>query len=128
MIALRGLHPFLRQEAEDAFKWAHAYGVTPRITSVRRTWAEQSRLYAKHKECVHRGQYPHGAGCHYPANPPGWSAHQYGLAFDSVVAGREETWWSDVRRAFGFRIPPNDVIHAEHPDAERYVRFVNRRR
>ena len=128
MIALRGLHPFLRQGAEDAMAWAHAYGVAPVITSVRRTWNEQSALYDAHLKCKREGRYPHGAGCHYPANPPGWSGHQYGLAFDSTVPGHADSWWRDVRQAFGFRVPTHDRIHAEHPETERYVRFVNRNR
>jgi hypothetical protein len=127
MISLRGLHPFLRPGAEDAVRWARAYGVEPRITSVRRTWSQQSELYDKHMKCRREGKYPHGVGCHYPANPPGWSAHQYGLAFDSTVPGHAESWWRDVRQNFGFRVPPHDRIHAEHPEAQRYVRYVNER-
>lgn len=125
MIALRGLHPFLRQPAEEAFAWAHAYGVAPRVTSVLRTWSEQTELHNRHLECKRQGRYPYWPGCEYPANPPGWSGHQYGLAFDSTVPGNYEGWWSQVREAFGFRVPPHDQIHAEHPETERYVRFVN---
>ena len=128
MIALRGLHPFLRQGAEDAVKWANAYGLAPRITSVRRTYAEQATLYEKHRRCVREGRYPVYPGCRYPANPPGWSSHEYGLAFDSTVPSGWGSWWRDIRLAFGFRVPTHDVIHAEHPEAERYVRFVNERR
>ena len=126
-IALRGLHPFLRQPAEDALKWANAYGVVPRVTSVLRTWAQQDSLYKRHQDCKARNRYPWYPGCEYPANPPGWSGHQYGLAWDSTVPSHARGWWRDVREAYGFRVPANDVIHAEHPDTERYVRFVNER-
>lgn len=125
MIQFRGIHPALRAAAEGALQWAQAYGVEPTITSVLRTWNEQSALYDRHRQCVREGKYPHARGCHYPANPPGWSAHQYGLAFDSTVPGMYDDWWRQVREAFGFSVPGNDTIHAEHPEAKRYVRFVN---
>lgn len=127
MIALRGLHPFLRQGAEDACRWARAYGVSPTITSVRRTWSQQRELYDKHQKCKSQGRFPWFPGCKYPANPPGWSGHEYGLAWDSTVPGHAQGWWNEVREAYGFRVPSNDAIHAEHPDTERYVRFVNER-
>lgn len=127
MLQLAGLHPFLRPGAEDAVKWAQAYGVNPTITSVRRTWSQQDELYQRHMKCRREGKYPHGRGCHYPANPPGWSGHQYGLAWDSTVPSHAQPWWKQVREAYGFRVPSNDEIHAEHPDTERYVRFVNER-
>ena len=127
MIALRGLHPFLREGAEAAVKWANAYGVAPRITSVRRTWAEQSDLYNHFQDCKRRGLFGWFPGCEYPANPPGWSGHEYGLAWDSTVPSHAKVWWSQVREAYGFRVPSNDQIHAEHPETERYVRYVNER-
>jgi hypothetical protein len=125
MIALRGLHPILRASAEEAVRWAQAHGVPPRVTSVNRTWRQQQVLYNKHLECKRQGRYPWAPGCQYPANPPGWSAHEYRLAWDSVVPSDHMAWWADVRRAVGFHVPPHDRIHAEHPQAPQYVRWVN---
>ena len=128
MIQLRGLHPFLREAAEEAVRWARSHGVEPRITSVRRTWADQSQLYEKYLSCKARGLYPWAPGCRYPANPPGWSGHEYGLAWDSTVPEAYLGWWVAVREALGFLVPAGDEIHAEHPETQDYVRFVNEQR
>lgn len=128
MIQFRGLNALLREAAENSVKWARAYGVEPRITSVLRGWSEQKELYDNYQQCLARGRYPWYPGCRYPANPPGWSGHQYGLAWDSTVPAGHGTWWRQVREAYGWRVPSNDEIHAEHPQTREYVEFVNQRR
>ncbi len=67
--------------------WAYAlYGAWPyaQITSVRRTLAQQTRLY----DAFLRGE------SRYPAAPPGSSLHEVGRAWDMVAEPQ-------VLRAFG---------------------------
>jgi len=106
MFGLRGLDPQVRQQAEDAFKLARDYDMTPVVTSVRRSWAEQLRL----RESWERGESK------FPANKPGDSAHQYGLAFDSWVPDYQMACWVQIRQSVGLRVPAGDLIHAERPE------------
>ena len=76
MRGLNGLLPALRPYAYDLVNLAAENGLQPRITSVRRTFAQQARLYRKYVA----GQSD------YPAAPPGSSEHERGLAFDMVVS------------------------------------------
>lgn len=119
-IGLAGLVPEVRERAELALAWARYYGLDPEVTSTYRTWAEQSRLYGQYQTCLAAGETvsPDNpkAACHYPANPPGQSAHNYGLAWDSVVEDHEWWTWTYLREAAGFYCPPNDRIHAEVPN------------
>jgi len=105
VIQLAGLDERVRPYAEAALRWARLYGVTPTITSVHRSSAEQARLYANYKAGRSR----------YPAAPPGRSLHEYGLAWDSWVPDADMAWWVAVRRAYGWHVPSNDLIHAEVP-------------
>lgn len=102
-------------------KWAEDQGVRVEITSVTRTWAEQDKLYRNYVQCQTTGKAMPGMSCAYPANPPGASAHNYGFAWDSVVPDELMPWWVAVREAFGWRVPPNDLIHAELPAWEQYA-------
>lgn len=110
MIALRGLDSRLRPAAEYTFELAAYYGVTPTITSVYRSWADQTRLRARWEAGLSR----------WPANQPGDSAHGYGWAFDSWVPEEQQAWWDAIRRYVGWRVPENDYIHAELPDWRQY--------
>lgn len=80
-------------------------GLNPRITSIRRSYASQARLYRRYLAGLSQ----------YPAAPPGTSKHERGLAWDMVtndddLAGR--TWESWGGRWGGrFR----DPIHYEAP-------------
>src|SRR5258708_12690369 len=73
---------------------AGAAGLQPRVTSTLRTRSQQGRLY--------RG-FLANPGRAYPVAPPGYSAHEYGEAFDLVVSPMEAladvgyTWqqWGD---------------------------------
>jgi len=105
-MALRGLEPDIREQAECAFKLANVAGLSPVVTSVRRPWAEQQRL----RERWERGE------SQFPANRPGDSAHQYGLAFDSWVPDEHMACWVDIRRSVGLSVPAGDLIHAERPN------------
>jgi len=120
-IALRGLHPVVRDRAELTLLVAARFGLVPRITSAVRTWENQVRLRRNFERCVAEGRFPSPPDCRFPANRPGDSAHQWGLAFDSVVPPGAQRLWDAIRRWAGFRVPSNDLIHAEVPDWRRVV-------
>lgn len=115
-LSLSGLAPELRPYAQAALDHARKQGVYPDLTSVLRSYEEQAALRRRYENCVGRGLYPWASGCHYPANRPGDSAHQYGLAWDSWVPDRLMPWWVAVRRALGWTVPDNDPVHAEYPN------------
>lgn len=104
-IQLRGLHEGVRPYAEYAHRVARHFGLEPRVTSTFRSWVDQSRL---------RRRYLQGRS-RFPANAPGDSAHNYGLAWDSTVAPENQGLWNRIREWVGFRVPSNDEIHAEVP-------------
>lgn len=110
-IQLRGLDPQVRAAAEWALSWAHFYGVEVVITSTFRSLDEQARL---------RRRFEAGRS-RFPANRPGDSAHNFGLAWDSWVPDELIPWWTHVRELAGFRVPPNDWPHAEVPGWRNFV-------
>lgn len=120
--SLRGLHADVRDAAEWALKWADYYGVPVTVTSTLRPWEQQERLRRRWEaagsppSCVRTAT---GLVC--PANRPGDSAHNYGLAWDSTVPDRYQDWWDQIRSLAGFRVPPNDRIHAEVPNWRQFV-------
>jgi len=120
-IALRGLHPDVREAAEFAMAVAQHFGINPRVTSAVRPWAQQVILRRNFERCVAAGRFPSPPDCRFPANRPGDSSHQFGLSFDSVVDADEQSNWNAIRRWVGFRVPSNDLIHAEVPDWRRFV-------
>jgi len=79
----QGLIPELRPYAEGLYQVAVEYGLGPRLTSTRRTFAEQSELYRRYL----RGESP------FPAAAPGRSLHNFGHAFDLVVADADAQRW-----------------------------------
>lgn len=111
---LRGLHPTLIPYAEWCLDVAAYYGVPVEVTSVYRTWKEQAEL---------RRAYEEGRSA-FPANRPGDSAHEYGLAWDSWVPQPYRAWWIEVRRAAGWEVFTSDWIHAQVP---RWREIVPRR-
>ncbi len=111
MLALAGMHTELRPYAEYAHELAEHFGLSPYVTSVKRSWEEQRRL---------RDRYERGDS-RFPANMPGDSSHQYGLSWDSWVPDADMPLWIAVRRYVGWRVPENDNIHAELPEWRRYV-------
>jgi len=106
VFSLRGLDPEVREKAECAFKIAHTYDIIPVVTSTRRGWAEQLRLRQRWESGLSK----------FPANKPGDSAHQFGLAFDSVVPDAQMGLWKAIRECVGLRVPAGDLIHAERPE------------
>lgn len=110
-IQLRGLSPSVRTHAEYTLSWADYYGIPVTITSTYRSWNEQEALYREFLAGRSR----------WPANPPGLSSHNWGLAFDSVVRSADQENWNWLRRALGWYVPPNDEIHAAVPNWRQYA-------
>lgn len=111
MNKLSGLHPQIRQAAEWCLQVARHFSVPVTVTSVYRSFEEQERLRLRWESGLSR----------WPANRPGDSAHNYGLAWDSSVPDWAQRWWDEVRRYAGWHVPRNDEIHAALPDWRRYV-------
>lgn len=116
-IALRGLEPEVRERAQLALDWANRFGINIIVTSGYRTFLEQEQLYRRFL----------AGNSRFPANPPGDSAHNHRLAWDSVLPRpfrgipAFERWWIAVREAAGFFVPPNDHPHAAVPGWRRFV-------
>lgn len=125
---LAGLHPGLRPAAEWCLKAADLNKIPVTLTSVVRGWAEQTRLRAQYEACLARGETisPDNPDdrCHYPANQPGDSAHNFGFAWDSWVPPEHRAAWKQIREMAGFRVPENDLVHAELPDWRNYRQYV----
>jgi D-alanyl-D-alanine carboxypeptidase len=111
---LADLSPDLIPFAQDLLDAAGAAGLQPRITSTVRTHSEQRRLYSS---------YLANPGRAYPVAPPGYSAHEYGEAFDMVVSPMEAladvgyTW-----QQWGGGWNPRDAVHFELPGASERAR------
>lgn len=105
MIQFRGMDPRIRPYAEYAHELARWYGYDPLVVSVRRSVSEQRELYDRYLEGRSR----------FPANPPGQSSHNYGLAWDSWVPEALQKHWTALRRWVGFEVPENDWPHAHAP-------------
>jgi len=119
-IALRGLDPQVRERAELVLAWASFFGVPITITSGYRSFSEQTRLRKNWESCV-AAKRVGTFGCRFPANRPGDSAHNFGLAFDSSVSPELMPWWIAIRKWAGFNVPTNDIIHAEVPSWRNFV-------
>jgi hypothetical protein len=96
------LQPF----AQDLVDLAGRAGVQPRVTSTRRSHAQQQRLYraflAGHTK--------------YPVAPPYTSAHEYGFAFDMVADTAENLHdLGYVWGTWGGLWSPHDEVHFEYP-------------
>src|SRR5258708_35769942 len=106
--SLDALVPELGDAAHALVDAAGRAALQPRVTSTVRTTSEQRRLYNRFLA----GQ----AG--YPVAPPGFSAHEYGEAFDMVVTPMEAlgdvgaTWLE-----WGGYWGPGDAVHFELPGA-----------
>jgi hypothetical protein len=126
-VALRGLDARLRPYAEQLVAWAMKNGVPVTVTSVYRSMSQQQALRSNYELCQRKGlqgqrvSLTPGMSCAWPANRPGDSGHNYGLAWDSVVPAEYQSWWNEVRRAAGWHVPANDEIHAEYPDWRQLV-------
>ncbi len=107
-MAISDLVPELADAAAALVDAAGRAGLQPRITSTVRTRSEQARLYRR---------FLAGASG-YPVAPPGFSAHEYGEAFDMVTSPMEAladvgATWLDWGGYWG----PGDAVHFELPGA-----------
>jgi len=100
-MTLFGLHPELRPAAEALLQLAQESGVRVYINSVRRSRAQQAKLYARYL----RGQNP------YPVAPPGTSLHELGLAFDISTYPDVLPQLGAIWRSWGGRWSPADRVH-----------------
>lgn len=114
--SLSELLPGARERAEYAVALAEANGIHVTVTSVRRDRVEQARLRERYEQSLASGTFGQPGGVQYPANRPGDSPHEHGLAFDSVTAVPEDrNRWVRIRKFVGWRVPQNDPVHAEVP-------------
>jgi hypothetical protein len=108
-MALDELSPDLADFARALVDAAGLAGLQPRVTSTVRTRSQQARLYRGYLANPQRA---------YPVAPPGYSAHEYGEAFDLVVTPMEAladvgyTW-----QQWGGGWNPADAVHFELPGA-----------
>src|SRR5467141_3606760 len=113
-MALDELSPELADFARALVHAAGLAGLQPRVTSTVRTRSQQARLYRGYLANPQRA---------YPVAPPGYSAHEYGEAFDLVVAPMEAladvgyTW-----QQWGGGWNPDDAVHFELPGASERAR------
>ena len=126
--SLDDLAPGVRERAYLTLAYARDHGIDVQVTSTRRTRAEQAALRERYEQAIANGTFGQPGSVEYPANRAGDSAHQYGLAFDSVpVRPDHADDWIEVRKSFGWRVPYNDPVHAELPawrEAVRYLRSL----
>lgn len=123
-LKLAGLDPEIREYAEACLASARRFGLHVTITSVRRTWAFQQELRDHWLQCVASGHAydpDPSLKCRYPANAPGDSAHNFGLAWDSTVEDGEWEAWKYIREWHGWRVPENDRVHAEVKDWRKFA-------
>ena len=118
-MAFNELDPELAAAANDLVDAAGRAGLQPRVTSTVRTNSQQARLY--------RGYLANPARA-YPVAPPGYSAYEYGEAFDLVVTPMEAladvgwTWQS-----WGGGWNPQDAVHFELPGASARAKLAGQR-
>jgi len=100
--------------ARSLLSHAHSAGArTFRVTSVKRSRAQQAQLYKSFL----------AGRSSFPAAPPGRSKHEYGLAFDMVTEPFSALWslggmW---KKAGGFW-SPSDPIHFEPRPGMKLIR------
>jgi len=118
--SLSSLQPELLPFARELVRAAGAAGLSPAVTSARRSHEDQVRL---------RNRYLAGASPYFAAEP-GTSAHEYGWAFDLIVrpmsalpeVGR---YWEEMGGAWGGRATYGnyDPVHFEYPGWRSFVNW-----
>jgi hypothetical protein len=111
---LSSLVPDLIPYAEQLVSIAASAGLSPRVSSARRSHAQQALLYRRFLAGQSR----------FPAAPPGTSAHEFGLAFDLWINDEEQLAdlgqvWEDMGGVWGGRF--HDPIHFEAADVKAYI-------
>jgi hypothetical protein len=101
---LSKIHPTLKTIARNLPRVAASQGFQVRITSGYRSYATQAKLYK---------DYISGVAA-YPANPPGQSKHEKGLALDVLSTNTEGL--ANLMTSVGLVwAGPSDPIHFEMP-------------
>ena len=101
---LSRVHPFLRKIARNLPRVAARLGFSVRITSGWRSYATQAKLYR---------DYINGISA-YPANPPGHSKHEKGLALD-ILSDNTNALVNLLTSVGLIWAGPRDPIHFEMP-------------
>ena len=101
---LSRVHPYLRTIARNLPRVARSLGFNVRITSGWRSYATQAKLYR---------DYINGVAA-YPANPPGHSKHEKGLALD-ILTNNENALVNLLTSVGLIWAGPRDPIHFEMP-------------
>jgi D-alanyl-D-alanine carboxypeptidase len=115
--SVSAMQPGVADYAAYTIQQAEAYIGPITVTSVNRSFQKQTELRNAYEAAIADGTFGQPGGLQYPANAPGDSAHQYGLAFDSVPDDPAQTDnWIAIRKYFGWRVPDNDAVHAELPN------------
>ena len=108
---MSGLDPSLQYAAEQLVSLAANYGLSPRVTSVRRSFAQQSKLYFDYLRKSALGVPT------LPAAFPGTSKHELGLAFDMICLAGDQYLapLGAIWKSWGGRWFPSDPVHFEAP-------------
>jgi hypothetical protein len=107
---LFNIDPKLKTIARNLPRIARALGFNVRITSGYRSYATQSKLYQDYIQGI----------AHYPANPPGTSKHEKGMALDILSTNTEKL--VSLLTSVGLRwAGPIDPIHFEISTARQAV-------
>ncbi len=111
---LSKVHPTLRKIARNLPRVAAAQGFSVRITSGYRSYATQAKLYR---------DYVNGMAA-YPANPPGQSTHEKGMALDILSTNTDAL--VGLLTSVGLRwAGPADPIHFEIATGSRQTQKVS---
>jgi hypothetical protein len=101
---LSRVHPTLKKIARNLPRVAKAQGFQVRITSGWRSYATQAKLYR---------DYVNGIAL-YPANPPGQSLHEKGLALD-ILSTNPDALVGLLTSVGLVWAGPTDAIHYQMP-------------
>jgi hypothetical protein len=96
-----GLEPWLVPYAGWLLYYGHQADPSIKVTSVRRSYAEQSRLYRR---------FQMGLSA-FPVARPGTSWHEYGRAFDMVARPEVLSQLGATWKSWGGSWWPSDPIH-----------------
>ena len=106
VLGFAGMDARIRAHAERTVQAALDEGIRVNVISVRRQYADQMKLWQDYLAGRSR----------WPANPPGDSAHEYGVAFDATVPEGDYPRWFAIRKAYGWATFAGDPPHAEYPN------------
>ena len=111
--SLRELGPKRGQLAAAFLTFLSRHGISVRVNSVKRSMAEQARLWRNYQTCGCSSCPPVPGHC-FPAAEPGHGTHEQGIAFDVTVTPRAAlplvgALWEQLGFTWGGRF--GDPIH-----------------